>query len=103
MSFAVGPVPSGAGPPAPAAVEFKFTQDESFVDLLHRPGAPLLVFTYQANKLLAAREFQSAVEEVFDVRLLPGTRFPELVGFQKDDVNHTFVVPPAATHDGQHD
>ncbi|HVK07877.1 MAG TPA: TIGR03032 family protein [Gemmataceae bacterium] len=41
-------------------------------------------------------EFQSAVEETFDVQLMPGARFPEVVGFQKDDVNHTFVVPPAA-------
>jgi hypothetical protein len=40
-------------------------------------------------------EFQSAVEEIFDVQLLPGVRFPEVVGFQKDDVQHTFVVPPA--------
>jgi uncharacterized protein (TIGR03032 family) len=39
-------------------------------------------------------EFQSAVEEVFDVQLLPGVRFPEVLGFQKEDVNHTFVVPP---------
>ena len=41
-------------------------------------------------------EFQSTVEETFDVQLMPGARFPELVGFQKDDVNHTFVAPPAA-------
>lgn len=38
-------------------------------------------------------EFQSAVEEIFDVQLIPGIRFPEVIGFQKDDVNHTFVVP----------
>jgi uncharacterized protein (TIGR03032 family) len=42
-------------------------------------------------------EFQSAVEEIFDVQLLPGVRFPEVIGFQKEDVNHTFVVPPAAS------
>jgi hypothetical protein len=41
------------------------------------------------------KEFQSAVEEIFDVQLLPGVRFPELVGFQKEDVNHVFVVPTA--------
>lgn len=39
-------------------------------------------------------EFQTAVEEIFDVCLLPGRRFPEVVCFQKDAVNHTFVVPP---------
>lgn len=41
-------------------------------------------------------EFQSAVEEIFDVQLLPGVRFPELIGFQNDDVFHTFVVPPTS-------
>jgi hypothetical protein len=41
-------------------------------------------------------EFQSAVEEIFDVQLLPGVRFPEVTGFQKDDVNHRFVVPAPA-------
>jgi uncharacterized protein (TIGR03032 family) len=40
-------------------------------------------------------EFRSAVEEIFDVQLIPGVRFPEVVGFQKDDVFNTFVVPPA--------
>jgi uncharacterized protein (TIGR03032 family) len=40
-------------------------------------------------------EFQSAVEEIFDVQLVSGVRFPEVVGFQKDSVHHTFVIPPA--------
>jgi hypothetical protein len=39
-------------------------------------------------------EFQTAVEEIFDVQLLPGIRFPEVVGFQQKDIEHTFVVPP---------
>ncbi len=28
------------------------------------------------------------------VQLLLGVRFPEVVGFQKDAVQHTFIVPP---------
>jgi uncharacterized protein (TIGR03032 family) len=40
-------------------------------------------------------EFQTAVEEIFDVQLLSGLRFPEVVGFQKEAVHHTFIVPPA--------
>lgn len=44
---------------------------------------------------LAMLEFQSAVEEIFDVQLLPGSRFPEVVGFQGDAVLNTFVVPDA--------
>jgi uncharacterized protein (TIGR03032 family) len=41
-------------------------------------------------------DFPTAVEEVFDVQVLCGQRFPEVLGFQKDTVQHTFVVPPAA-------
>src|SRR6187551_1154761 len=39
----------------PAAVEFHYTQTDSFVALLQELGASLLVTTYQANKLLAVR------------------------------------------------
>jgi uncharacterized protein (TIGR03032 family) len=57
------------------------------------------------GRLVASLEFQTAVEEIFDVQLLSGLRFPEVVGFQKDAVHHTFVVPDAvhsvsATSDG---
>src|SRR6185436_16588794 len=38
-------------------------------------------------------EFHSAVEEIFDVQLLGGVRFPEVMGFQKDTLHHTFIVP----------
>lgn len=38
---------------------------------------------------------ETAVEEIFDVQLLPGLRFPEVIGFQKETVHHTFVVPRA--------
>src|SRR2546430_388764 len=44
-----------ASPAAPAAVEFRFTQTDSFPALLQQLGASLLVSTYQANKLLVAR------------------------------------------------
>src|SRR5436190_14782342 len=44
-----------APPAAPAAVEFRYTQTESFVALLQQLGASLVVSTYQANKLLVAR------------------------------------------------
>jgi uncharacterized protein (TIGR03032 family) len=39
-------------------------------------------------------EFDKGVEEIFDVQILPGRRFPTVVGFQKDTVHGTFVVPP---------
>lgn len=39
-------------------------------------------------------EFQTAVEEIFDVQVLTQVRFPEVLGFQKEAVLHTFVIPP---------
>src|SRR5215210_3902138 len=49
--------PGPATPEAavPAAVEFHYTQTDSFVALLAELGASLLISTYQANKLLVAR------------------------------------------------
>jgi hypothetical protein len=40
------------------------------------------------------------VEKTFDVKLLPGLRFPEVVGFQKEAIHHTFVVPAKASRPG---
>jgi hypothetical protein len=48
----------------------------------------------RTGQCIALLEFQTAVEEIFDVQLLPGLRFPELVGFQKEAVQHTFIIPP---------
>src|SRR5581483_9732045 len=45
----------GVAPAAPAAVEFRYTQTDSFPVLLKQLGASLVVTTYQANKLLVAR------------------------------------------------
>jgi hypothetical protein len=49
----------------------------------------------RGGRVVALLEFQTAVEEIFDVQLLTGLRFPEVVGFQKEAVHHTFVVPRA--------
>src|SRR5438132_5636397 len=47
---------AGASPPAaPAPVEFRYTQTESFPALLNELRASVLVSTYQANKLLVVR------------------------------------------------
>lgn len=45
------------------------------------------------GRLIGLVEFQTAVEEIFDVQLLCGLRFPEVVGFQKETLDHTFVLP----------
>jgi uncharacterized protein (TIGR03032 family) len=45
------------------------------------------------GRVVAFLEFQSAVEEIFDVQLLLGLRFPEVIGFHQETIQHTFVVP----------
>jgi uncharacterized protein (TIGR03032 family) len=48
----------------------------------------------RSGQVVAMLEFQTAVEEIFDVQLLRGLRFPEVLGFQQETIQHTFVVPP---------
>jgi uncharacterized protein (TIGR03032 family) len=52
------------------------------------------------GQVVGMLEFQTAVEEIFDVQLLRGVSFPEVVGFQKDTVRHTFVMPPPSASSG---
>ena len=48
----------------------------------------------RSGQLAGMLEFQTAVEESFDVQLLSGIRFPEVIGFQQETIHHTFVIPP---------
>jgi uncharacterized protein (TIGR03032 family) len=52
------------------------------------------VVDLRSGQVIALLEFQTAVEEIFDVQVLPGLRFPEVIGFQQETIQHTFVVPP---------
>lgn len=58
----------------------------------------IAVVDLRSGQTAAFLEFQTAVEEVFDVQILPGLRFPEVMGFQKDAINHAFVVPQSHDH-----
>ena len=60
------------------------------------------VVDLRGGRVIAMLEFQTAVEEIFDLQLLRDVRFPEVVGFQKDDIHHTFVIPPAAGPQNPH-
>jgi uncharacterized protein (TIGR03032 family) len=53
----------------------------------------VVVVDLRSVRVIAALEFQTAVEEIFDVQLLPGLRFPEVIGFQQETIQNTFVVP----------
>jgi uncharacterized protein (TIGR03032 family) len=99
----------GASPAAPAAVEFRYTQTDSFVELLHRLGASLLASTYQANKLLAVRAGGGGLSTLVrtfdkpmgladaDGRLALGTR--KEVWFLRDAPDIAPRVEPAGRHD----
>jgi uncharacterized protein (TIGR03032 family) len=52
------------------------------------------VVDLRSGRIIASLEFQTAVEEIFDVQLLTSLRFPEVLGFQKEEVQHTFIIPP---------
>jgi len=54
------------------------------------------VVDIKSGQTVATLEFQAAVEEIFDVQLLPGLRFPAVIGFQKEAIQNTFVVPREA-------
>jgi uncharacterized protein (TIGR03032 family) len=80
----------------------------SGVPLVERRGelkCGVAVVDLRSGRLAAMLEFQTAVEEIFDVQLLPRSRFPEIIGFQKETIQHTFIVPPkscnSATADGR--
>ena len=47
----------------------------------------------RSGRVVGLLEFQTAVEEIFDVQLLVGLRFPEVIGFQQETLSHTFIVP----------
>jgi uncharacterized protein (TIGR03032 family) len=49
-----------------------------------------------SGQTIALLESQTAVEEIFDVQLLPNIRFPEVLGFQKETLDHTFIIPPGS-------
>jgi hypothetical protein len=51
------------------------------------------VVDLRSGQSIALLDFQTAVEEIFDVQLLPGLRFPEVVGVQKETFHHTFIIP----------
>ena len=51
------------------------------------------VVDVRSGQIIGLLEFQTAVEEIFDVQLLPGLRFPEVIGFQKETLHHAFVMP----------
>ena len=84
-------VPSGTGP-----FGIRATSAMNGVPLAERREqlkCGVAVVDLRDGRLVALLEFQTAVEEIFDVQVLPGLRFPEVIGFQQEAIQHTFIVP----------
>ena len=50
----------------------------------------------RSGQIVELMQFEAGVEEIFAVEVLPGQRFPEIVGFQEDTVHGAFVLPRAS-------
>jgi hypothetical protein len=46
----------------------------------------IAVVDWRSGHMVALLEFQTAVEDIFDVQLLAGLRFPEVIGFQQETI-----------------
>jgi hypothetical protein len=88
--------------------EIRFVASDNFVPLLSELGSSLLLSTYHAGKVavvdlrqgrtVATFEFLQGVEELFDVKVLPGLRCPALRGphLPQDEHAPLWIVPPLA-------
>lgn len=45
------------------------------------------------GKTIGFLQFPGGIEELYDVQILPGVRFPEVVGFEEETIHGVFVVP----------
>jgi hypothetical protein len=41
-------------------------------------------------------QFEAGCAELFDIQVLPGMRFPTVVGFQDQTLDGILIAPPAA-------
>ena len=50
----------------------------------------------QAGRVIGSMEFEAGCAELFDIQVLPGMRFPTVVGFQDQTLDGILIAPPAA-------
>jgi len=53
----------------------------------------VIVIDLRIGQVIGSVEFETAVEEVFDVQVLAGNHFPDVLGFQKETIQNTFIIP----------
>jgi uncharacterized protein (TIGR03032 family) len=46
-----------------------------------------------SGRLVEMVEFETGCEEIFDVQLVPGVRYPAVIGLQKDTIDGVFILP----------
>ena len=54
------------------------------------------IVNIETGSVVGFLRFEDLVQEIFDVAILPGMRFPELAEHGSDAVNLSYVLPPAA-------
>jgi uncharacterized protein (TIGR03032 family) len=57
------------------------------------------VIDLRSGQVIALLRFETAVQEVFAVTVLPGRRYPELINDDEKLLENSFVVPDAALAD----
>ncbi|MDH3378807.1 MAG: TIGR03032 family protein, partial [Gammaproteobacteria bacterium] len=50
-----------------------------------------------SGNIVGQLEFETSVEEIFDVQILPGIRYPTVVGFAQDTIERASTMPPIDT------
>ncbi|MBD2693547.1 TIGR03032 family protein [Anabaena catenula] len=59
----------------------------------NRPQSGLIVIDLQTGEPLHWLYFQSVIEELFDVVVLPGVRQPQLIGLQEEEIQRLVTFP----------
>jgi uncharacterized protein (TIGR03032 family) len=59
----------------------------------------LCAIDLRSGQVVALLRFETAVQEVFAVTVLPGRRYPELINDEETVLENSFVVPDAALAD----
>jgi uncharacterized protein (TIGR03032 family) len=57
------------------------------------------VVNIETGKVIGFLRFEDLVQEIFDVKFLPGIRFPDLAEHGSEAINSSFVLPDDAMHD----
>jgi hypothetical protein len=62
----------------------------------HELKCGLWVLDARNGQTLEYLKFDKGVEEIFDVQILPDVRIPAIIGFDRETIQNTFIVPPRA-------